>query len=106
MGTHSIILAWRIPWIEEPGGLHSLGSWGCRRLSDLTLSHLAPIDLECKFSVFINLYISNLWPVLLLLVLDFQSDSHLIFPQARVSNDEEGWGLDEVPKHTLSEKKI
>ena len=23
MATHSIILAWRIPWTEEPGGLHS-----------------------------------------------------------------------------------
>ena len=23
--THSGILAWRIPWIEEPGGLQSLG---------------------------------------------------------------------------------
>ena len=23
MGTHSSILAWRIPWIEEPGGLQS-----------------------------------------------------------------------------------
>ena len=26
MATHSIILAWRIPWIEEPGGLQSTGS--------------------------------------------------------------------------------
>ena len=26
MGTHSSILAWRIPWMEEPGGLQSLGS--------------------------------------------------------------------------------
>jgi len=26
MATHSSILAWRIPWIEEPGGLQSLGS--------------------------------------------------------------------------------
>ena len=25
MGTHSSILAWRIPWIEEPGGLQSMG---------------------------------------------------------------------------------
>ena len=25
MATHSIILAWRIPWIEEPGGLQSMG---------------------------------------------------------------------------------
>ena len=26
MTTHSSILAWRIPWTEEPGGLQSLGS--------------------------------------------------------------------------------
>ena len=25
--THSSILAWRIPWTEEPGGL---SPWGCR----------------------------------------------------------------------------
>ena len=25
MATHSSILAWRIPWIEEPGGLQSVG---------------------------------------------------------------------------------
>ena len=24
--THSGILAWRIPWTEEPGGLQSMGS--------------------------------------------------------------------------------
>ena len=32
MATHSSILAWRIPWIEEPVG-HS--PWGCRE-SDTT----------------------------------------------------------------------
>ena len=26
MATHSIILAWTIPWTEEPGGLLSTGS--------------------------------------------------------------------------------
>ena len=26
MATHSRILAWRIPWAEEPGGLLSMGS--------------------------------------------------------------------------------
>ena len=26
MATHSSILAWRIPWAEEPGGLESMGS--------------------------------------------------------------------------------
>ena len=24
MATHSRILAWRIPWTEEPGGLHTV----------------------------------------------------------------------------------
>ena len=26
MATHFSILAWRIPWTEEPGGLQSMGS--------------------------------------------------------------------------------
>ena len=26
MATHSSVLAWRIPWTEEPGGLQSTGS--------------------------------------------------------------------------------
>ena len=26
MATYSSILAWRIPWMEEPGGLQSTGS--------------------------------------------------------------------------------
>ena len=32
MATHSSILAWRIPWTEEPGGLQSMG---CKQ-SDMT----------------------------------------------------------------------
>ena len=32
MATHSSILAWRIPWMEEPGGLQSTG----RKESDTT----------------------------------------------------------------------
>ena len=32
MATHSSILAWRIPWMEEPCGLQSMG---CREL-DMT----------------------------------------------------------------------
>ena len=34
MATHSSILAWRIPWMEEPGGLHSAGSLSQTRQSD------------------------------------------------------------------------
>ena len=41
MATHSHILAWRIPWTEEPGGLQSVGSqksW--TRLKQLSLNAL------------------------------------------------------------------
>ena len=30
MATHSSILAWEIPWTEEPGGLESMGLQGNR----------------------------------------------------------------------------
>ena len=33
MTTHSSILAWKIPWTEEPGGLYR--PWGCKEL-DMT----------------------------------------------------------------------
>ena len=58
MATHSSILAWRIPWTEEPGGLKSMGyrraghdwatntetslqfSWGGRLVSNLLVSSI------------------------------------------------------------------
>ena len=36
MATHSSILAWRIPWTEEPGGLQSMGSQDQTQLSTST----------------------------------------------------------------------
>ena len=30
MATHYSVLAWRIPWTEEPGGLQSMGSLSVR----------------------------------------------------------------------------
>ena len=33
MATHSSILAWRIPWTEEPGGLQSAGRFCSVHLS-------------------------------------------------------------------------
>ena len=44
MATHSSILAWRIPWTEEPGRLYS--PWGCKE-SDMTEK------LNFHFSLFI-----------------------------------------------------
>ena len=44
MATHSSILAWEIPWIEEPGRLQSMGS----QKLDMTKKHkeeVLPINL-------------------------------------------------------------
>ena len=41
MGTHSSIIAWRIPWMEEHGALQSMGSQRVRHnLSDLVCTHI------------------------------------------------------------------
>ena len=37
MATHSSVLAWRIPWTEEPGGLQSLGRKELNTTERLTL---------------------------------------------------------------------
>ena len=36
VATHSNILAWRIPWTEEPGGLQSTGSQRVRESESQT----------------------------------------------------------------------
>ena len=42
MALHSSTLAWKIPWMEEPGGLQSIGS-----LSDFTLTfHFHALEKE------------------------------------------------------------
>ena len=48
MATHSNILAWRIPWTEEPGGLQSMQlqrvkhNWVTNMLTLVTLFNLIP----------------------------------------------------------------
>ena len=44
MATHSSSLAWRIPWMEEPGGLQSMGSQKSRtRLNNFTFTFIFKI---------------------------------------------------------------
>ena len=38
MVPHSSTLAWKIPWMEEPGRLQSMGSLSRMRLSDFTFT--------------------------------------------------------------------
>ena len=44
MTTHSSILAWRIPWTEEPGGLSSIGCKESDMTQQLTLSLLSSLE--------------------------------------------------------------
>ena len=48
MATHSSILAWRILWTEEPGGLQSIGSDTLKQLSTRTLPLQGSTDLTKK----------------------------------------------------------
>ena len=44
MGTHSSILAWRITWTEEPGGLQTMGSQRVRH--DQATEHTHTHDIQ------------------------------------------------------------
>ena len=47
MATHSCTLAWKIPWVEEPGRLQSMGSLSRTRLSDFTFTfHFHALEKE------------------------------------------------------------
>ena len=61
MATHSSILAWEIPWVEEPGRLQSMGSQRVRHDCDFTHSPALqadslPAELPGKPS---SLFLSN-----------------------------------------------
>ena len=47
MATHSSTLAWKIPWMEEPGRLQSMGSLRVRHDSDFTFTfHFHALETE------------------------------------------------------------
>ena len=46
MATHSSILAWRIPWTEEPEGLPSMGSKSWTRLKQFSMHIPARAELS------------------------------------------------------------
>ena len=43
IATHSSILAWKIPWMEELGRLQSMGSQSLTQLSDFTFTFNIPL---------------------------------------------------------------
>ena len=61
MATHSSILAQRIPWTEEPGRLHSMGSKELDKTEQLTLS-LFKVRVITEFSATFS------WNILIILI--------------------------------------
>ena len=52
MATHSRILAWSIPWTEEPGGLLSIGSHRVRHdCSNLACMHALEKEMATHSSI-------------------------------------------------------
>ena len=49
MASHSSSLAWRIPWTEEPGRLHSMGMQSQTWLSDFTFTFKRDINSRKNF---------------------------------------------------------
>ena len=52
--AHTSIVAWRIPWTEEPGGLQSMGSQSRTRLKRLSLS-LGSTGRKCFCQIPLNI---------------------------------------------------
>ena len=63
MATHSCVLAWRIPWTEEPGGLQSTGSQ--RVWYNWVTKHITYIYVEIYIYIYIykNLCYTPLYQV-------------------------------------------
>ena len=58
MTTHSSILAWKIPWMEGPDRLHSLGLQRVRDNSARTHTQtLLEFDLKSKMTHFNQVYL-------------------------------------------------
>jgi len=64
MATHSSVLAWRIPWTEEPGGLQSMSCQESNTIDWLTLSLSLFAEILHQFGDWPFLNLSEEKPVL------------------------------------------
>ena len=61
MAAHSSILAWRIPWAEEPGGLQSMGSQSQTRLKQLSTHTIHVVVCASNSLIFVTEWYSIVW---------------------------------------------
>ena len=98
MATHSSILAWKIPWTEEPGGLQTIGSQRVRHNS----SDLAQTASVKKLSEII--FVSFLPNTICLSIPMWSGDlrwSYGILHRGLVRYGDGGEGAAGLPKHHL-----
>ena len=69
MSTYSSVLAWRIPWIEEPGGLQFMGSQrvGLDWVTNTTL----PYTNLSHYSLSLESYLSFIFYTLVLVLVEY-----------------------------------
>ena len=84
MATHSSILVWKIPWMEEPGRLQSMGSQSWTPLSDFTFfQRLSKYTTEILRKHENYCYITNIYShinILVTKILNISSnDSMMLF---------------------------
>ena len=86
MATHSGTLAWKIPWMEKPGRLQSMGSQSRTQLSDFTFTFVSieSVMPSTHFVLCHPLLLPSVFPsiwILMLMdtVLFLWSPSHHIF---------------------------
>ena len=71
MATHSSILAWRIPWTEEPGGLQTMGSqkyqsiWAPPNLISFLLSSMKSDTFNTHSPIFQVFHADKRWEVII-----------------------------------------
>ena len=92
MTTHSSTLVWKIPWMEEPGGLQSMGSPSQTRLSDFTFAFLyislSFFSSSCllSFNPFSLILFPFLFMPINLFIRSYERERHLLdFPSFLIS---------------------
>ena len=61
MATHSSVLAWKIPWTEEPGGLQSMWSQNQTQMGVQTHTHHLFTWLHWVFSCIMQTLSCGTW---------------------------------------------
>ena len=104
MATHSSILAWKIPWVEEPSGLQSAKSW-----TQLHFHFFSYFFYRCLIVqwVFVGYYLSGpLWWDMWVVVFRFRSNRQHYTSLVSSFHLRENISAGHVPRSELSGSKV